>query len=70
MSEQDRIKNVLAAALGRRQFLGAAAGLAASGLPLPAFAGEEEPKRGGILKVAAPSNPTSLDPYTGGGAAQ
>ena len=69
MSEQDRIKNVLAMALGRRQFLGATAGLAASGLPFQAFASEEAPapKRGGILKVAAPSNPTSLDPYTGGG---
>ncbi len=69
MSKQDRIKNVLAMALGRRQFLGASAGLAASGLPFQAFASEEAPapKRGGILKVAAPSNPTSLDPYTGGG---
>src|SRR3954452_14625802 len=68
MSEQDRIRNALSVLLGRRQFLGAAAGLAASGLPLPSFAADEgQPKRGGILKVAAPSNPTSLDPYTGGG---
>src|SRR3954452_564032 len=68
MSEQDRIRNALSVLLGRRQFLGAAAGLAASGLPLPSFAADEgQPKRGGILKVGAPSNPTSLDPYTGGG---
>ena len=45
-------------------------GIAAASLgeiSLGGTAGAQQPKRGGILKVAAPNNPTSLDPYTGGG---
>ncbi len=50
----------------RRTFLGMAGGLAAAHwLPAPALA-QSEPKRGGILKVSCPGNPSSLDPYTGG----
>ncbi|MCP9630225.1 ABC transporter substrate-binding protein [Rhodopseudomonas palustris] len=39
-------------------------GVAAGALGLPALA--QEPKKGGVLKVAAPANPSSLDPATGG----
>jgi peptide/nickel transport system permease protein/peptide/nickel transport system substrate-binding protein len=43
-------------------------GAAASGaLGFPAFA--DEAKKGGVLKVAAPANPSSLDPATGGSGA-
>src|SRR5437764_4553208 len=41
---------------------GAAAGVA---LGSPAFA-QGTPKRGGILRISAPANPSSLDPATGG----
>jgi peptide/nickel transport system permease protein/peptide/nickel transport system substrate-binding protein len=52
--------------LSRRDILtlaGAAALASATGLP--AFA-QEAAKSGGILRIAAPSNPSSLDPATGG----
>jgi len=39
-------------------------GVAAGALGLPALA--QEAKKGGVLKVAAPANPSSLDPATGG----
>src|SRR5438445_5618877 len=41
---------------------GAAAGAA---LGSPAFA-QGAPKRGGVLRISAPANPSSLDPATGG----
>src|SRR6201991_5396549 len=41
---------------------GAAAGVA---LGSQAFA-QATPKRGGILRISAPANPSSLDPATGG----
>lgn len=51
--------------LRRRDILALMGGVAAAGtLGLPAFA--EEAKKGGVLKVAAPANPSSLDPATGG----
>jgi ABC-type transport system substrate-binding protein len=51
--------------LRRRDILALMGGAAAAGtLGLPAFA--EEAKKGGVLKVAAPANPSSLDPATGG----
>ncbi|GGC48297.1 ABC transporter substrate-binding protein [Chelatococcus reniformis] len=53
------------AALHRRQLLALLGGTAAAGLaPLPGYA--QEPKRGGVLKIAAVANPSSLDPATGG----
>ena len=52
-------------ALHRREMLALMGGVAAAGaFGLPAFA--EAQKKGGILKVAAPANPSSLDPATGG----
>jgi ABC-type transport system substrate-binding protein len=54
--------------LRRRDILALMGGAAASSaLGLPAFA--DEPKKGGVLKVAAPANPSSLDPATGGSGA-
>ena len=44
---------------GRRAFLALLG--AASGLGVEARA-QTNPKRGGILRVAAPTNPSSLDP--------
>ncbi|MGL4285817.1 MAG: ABC transporter substrate-binding protein [Phreatobacter sp.] len=54
------------ATLSRRDIL-ALAGVAALAGPasLPAFA-QEAAKKGGVLKAAAPANPSSLDPATGG----
>jgi len=52
--------------LTRRDIMALAGGAALVGLTgLPAFA-EAAAKKGGILKVAAPANPSSLDPATGG----
>jgi len=45
---------------------GSAAGAAM--LDLPAFA-QETPHKGGVLKVSAAANPSSLDPMTGGSGA-
>lgn len=51
--------------LRRRDILALIGGAAATGaLGLPALA--QDPKKGGVLKVAAPANPSSLDPATGG----
>ncbi len=52
--------------LSRRDILFLAGVTALAGTAgLPAIA-QEAAKRGGVLKVAAPSNPSSLDPATGG----
>ena len=48
--------------LDRRGFMALAAGT----LVLPDDA-QAAPRKGGILRVAAPTNPTSLDPATGNG---
>jgi ABC-type transport system substrate-binding protein len=54
------------AALSRRDLLILAGGAALAGTSsLPALA-EDAPKKGGVLKVAALANPSSLDPATGG----
>ncbi|MCX7361819.1 MAG: ABC transporter substrate-binding protein [Alphaproteobacteria bacterium] len=46
----------------RRDFLASAAGLALAGSALA----QGTPKKGGVLKVSANANPSSLDPQTGG----
>jgi len=52
--------------LGRREFAALLAGAATAGaLPGNAF-GQGTPKKGGVLKVSAPTNPSTLDPATGG----
>lgn len=51
--------------LKRRDLLALLGGATAAGaMNLPAFAQAE--KKGGVLKIAAPANPSSLDPATGG----
>lgn len=65
-TQVDSKLNVRQTLLQRRQALVALAGSAAMGLlGLPAWA-QEAKKKGGILKVAALTNPSSLDPATGG----
>jgi len=55
--------------LTRREIVALAGGLAIAGAAsLPAWA-QEAAKKGGVLKVAAPANPSSLDPATGGSGA-
>jgi peptide/nickel transport system permease protein/peptide/nickel transport system substrate-binding protein len=55
--------------LNRRDILALAGCTTLTGLTgLPAFA-QEAAKKGGVLKVAAPTNPSSLDPATGGSGA-
>jgi len=62
----DRSRRVFDMMMRRRTFLSMAGGAAAAHwLAAPALA-QAEPKRGGILKVSCPGNPSSLDPYTGG----
>ncbi len=51
--------------LRRRDALGLAAAALTAATGLPAF-GQAAPKKGGILKISAPANPSSLDPATGG----
>jgi ABC-type transport system substrate-binding protein len=54
--------------LRRRDVLGMIGGAAASlTAGASGVSAQNQPKRGGVLKIAAPTNPTSLDPYTGGG---
>lgn len=48
--------------LYRRDFLASAAGLAIAG----SAQAQRTPKKGGVLKVSANANPSSLDPQTGG----
>ncbi len=51
--------------MGRRQAMAAiAAAAAAAGMPGAAMA-QGAPRKGGVLKVASPTNPSSLDPATG-----
>jgi ABC-type transport system substrate-binding protein len=51
--------------LNRRHLLALLSGtVAAASLNLPALA--QAAKKGGVLKIAAPANPSSLDPATGG----
>ncbi len=53
-------------ALSRRDLLALAGGVALSGATgMSAFA-QAAAKKGGILRIAAPANPSSLDPTTGG----
>jgi peptide/nickel transport system permease protein/peptide/nickel transport system substrate-binding protein len=55
------------ATFNRRDLLKTAAGAAlVAALPGSLNAQQETPKKGGVLKIAAPFNPSSLDPLTGG----
>ena len=55
--------------VSRRDILVLAGSVALAGATgLPASA-QETAKKGGVLKVAAPANPSSLDPATGGSGA-
>src|SRR5262245_2806356 len=51
--------------LRRREFAAMLGGAAAAGM-LPGHAVAQAAKKGGVLKVSAPTNPSSLDPATGG----
>jgi peptide/nickel transport system permease protein/peptide/nickel transport system substrate-binding protein len=54
-------------AFTRRDFLLASLGAAAlAGLPAGASFAQAAPRRGGIVRIVAPANPSSLDPATGG----
>jgi peptide/nickel transport system permease protein/peptide/nickel transport system substrate-binding protein len=53
-------------ALNRRDLLKTAAGVALAGSLPGALLAQEAPRKGGVLKIAAPFNPSSLDPLTGG----
>jgi len=65
-TQVDSKLNVRQTLLQRRQTLAMFAGSAAIGLVgMPTWA-QEAKKKGGILKVAALTNPSSLDPATGG----
>jgi peptide/nickel transport system permease protein/peptide/nickel transport system substrate-binding protein len=50
----------------RRQILAAAGGLLLSGALPDGAAAQQAPRKGGTLRLAAPFNPSSLDPVTGG----
>ena len=52
--------------LRRRQLLGAAGGLVLAGATPGLAAAQATPRKGGTLRLAAPFNPSSLDPVTGG----
>lgn len=56
-------------AISRRQWLAlagtAAGGLMSTALPFPGPAAAQTAKRGGVLQIVSPHNPTSMDPITG-----
>jgi ABC-type transport system substrate-binding protein len=64
--QDDRSARIFELTMRRRGFLGLLGGAAAANVLGPVPAAAQTPKRGGILKVSAPANPSSLDPYTGG----
>jgi ABC-type transport system substrate-binding protein len=66
MTDEARQQAAIGKLLQRREAL-KLMGASAVAVSLGGTASADTPKRGGILKVAAPNNPTSLDPYTGGG---
>ena len=69
MSKHDHEKSAARAGLSRRDALAfASAAAAAAVIGLDAHA-QGAPKRGGVLRVAANANPSSLDPATGGSGA-
>jgi ABC-type transport system substrate-binding protein len=61
-----RFQRALDLMLRRRSFLGLAAGATVAPWLATSAVAQSEPKRGGVLKVSCPGNPSSLDPYTGG----
>ena len=66
--EKARQERLFELGMRRRDFLGALTGAAAAQAFGATFALAQQgmPRRGGVLKVSAPANPSSLDPYTGG----
>jgi ABC-type transport system substrate-binding protein len=69
MRHQDQSSSslLLDMTMRRRRFLGlAGAAAAAHILGSGPAQSQSAPKRGGILRVSCPGNPSSLDPYTGG----
>lgn len=65
--EKARQSRLFELGMRRRDFLGALTGAAAAhALGASTGLAQSMPKRGGVLKVSAPANPSSLDPYTGG----
>jgi peptide/nickel transport system substrate-binding protein len=62
----DRNTRIFELMLRRRCFLGLMGGAAAAHALGTQTAMAQTPRRGGVLKVSAPANPSSLDPYTGG----
>ena len=51
--------------VSRREMIGLITGAFTAG-PSALASAQGAPRRGGVLKVAAPANPSSLDPATGG----
>jgi len=66
MDHDARRARVFELMMQRRGFLGLLGGTAAAHMLGASPAAAQTPKRGGILKVSAPANPSSLDPSTGG----
>ena len=64
--ENETINRLKAAAINRRGVLGLIAGAAGSAASPGLLMAEETPKKGGTLRVSAFTNPSSLDPATGG----
>lgn len=63
--QDDTASMIPPSAFRRRDALGLLGLAFGATLGLPAFA-QGTPKKGGILKIATPANPSSLDPATGG----
>ena len=66
MQHDARRARIFELMMRRSSFLGLLGGTAAAQVlgAQPVLA--QTPRRGGVLKVSAPANPSSLDPYTGG----
>ena len=63
--DDDTVSMIPPAAFRRRDALGLIGLAFGATLGVPAFA-QPAPKKGGVLRVAYPANPSSLDPATGG----
>ncbi|HLS55206.1 MAG TPA: ABC transporter substrate-binding protein [Zeimonas sp.] len=67
MSEKKMVDAGSRVALGRRQWISMVGGMAAAG-SLGLASGDvlaQAPRRGGVLRIVAPLQPTSMDPYAG-----
>ena len=64
--DRNGFEQLLKRGIGRRGFLGMGAAAAAyAGLPFTAAMAQGQPRSGGVFRISASANPSSLDPARG-----